>query len=239
MPGSSSLDDEDTPGFFLTATALPPQTENHPVLPSPQRTAQAVQRLEQELAVLRGMGYTDAFSTEASSEAADRPLDLPDMAEAIEEAQRELEAADEAREWRGLLEARAEVTEAVERHDSTAKQDRQALQDYLDVLQARVEEPGLSFSDERYSQLLAEREAHGAYSPRYSTALYPTLLPTPPTLPNQILSNLTCAQQNARIDHREAGRRCFLLIRILHLRYQVVLAISLYKILFHFTSLWW
>ena len=168
---SSSLVDIDTPsGIFLTAASLPQQSDDELVL---QSTAQAMQRIEQELAVLRGMGYPAAFSTDAviSLAAADQPLDAPDMAEAIEEAQKELEAADEAREWRGQLEDRAEVTEALERHDSTTTQERQTLQDYLEALRERVEEPGLSFSDERYCQLLAEREAHGvAPAPQHAVS---------------------------------------------------------------------
>lgn len=88
-------------------------------------------------------------------------LESPDLAEALDQAHQELEAADEARKRQDMIEARAALFEALERHDGSAERERRSLHDHLEDLRARVEEPGLSFSDEAYSHLVDEGETAG------------------------------------------------------------------------------
>jgi hypothetical protein len=157
MPARS---DADVPsGFFLTETPLPDEHR--------QLTSNAVQRITQELEVLHGFPGLSL----AGKPLKDPPwppgkhhLDSPDLAEALDEAHREFEAADEARHHQSMIEARAALIEVLERHDDSAERERRRLHDYLEDLRARVEEPGLSFSDEAYSHLVNEGETAGTHA---------------------------------------------------------------------------
>ena len=161
-------DDEEAPsGFFLTEPTLPPSPEPRLRV---QSIASRMQRMAQEIALLQGMGSASLLLPEQGGGAqglavwplADGQLNAPDIADALEEIQRELEDAEEERKWKDILNERVALAEAIERHDGSAERERKELQEYLEGLRARVREAGISFSDEEYSRLVAAGEAAGA-----------------------------------------------------------------------------
>lgn len=160
----ASLTDPDfaPSGFFLTESPLPPQPEEHR-----QLTVKTVQRITEELAVLQG--FPGLFlagnpSLDPHWEPGEHRLESPDLAEALDQAHQELEAADDARKWQDMIEARAALFEALDLRDGSAERERRGLHNYLQDLRARVEEPGLSFSDDAYNHLVNEGETAGKHT---------------------------------------------------------------------------